>query len=98
MPWPWRNWRNRSTATIPVRRALKALRTFGRPFFLLLLLAGTASNCAGGAVGSVPSHQTPLFTDDSSCDSLKEAIRINLDYLAKQPSGKSARIAGRTVP
>lgn len=78
---------------------MNPVRTFGRPFFLLLLLlAGMVSHCAGETIEPVPSHQAPLFTDDSSSDGLKEAIRINLDYLARQPSEKSARIAGQTVP
>lgn len=78
---------------------MNAARTYGRPFFLLLLLlAGTIAGSAGGAAGPVPSRQAPSFTDDASSVSLKKAVRINLDYLAGQPSGKSVRIAGKTVP
>ena len=78
---------------------MNALRTYGRPFLLLLLLlAGTVFSCAGSALVAVPSRQAPLFTDDSPFASLKEAIRINLDYLARQPAGKSVRIAGKVVP
>jgi len=65
---------------------------------LLFLLACTVAGSAGGATGPLPSQQAPAFTDDSPSASLKKAVRINLDYLAGQPSGKSVRIAGKTVP
>jgi membrane-bound lytic murein transglycosylase A len=77
---------------------LNTLRIYGRSLLLLLfLLAGTVSYGAGKPDGLKPAGQAPLFTDDFSNDSLKEAIRINLAYLAGQPPGRTVRIAGQTV-
>lgn len=78
---------------------MNAVRIYGRWLFLLLfLLAGTVSIGAGIPAGPMPASEAPSFTDDSSYDSLKKAIRINLAFLRGQPAGKSVRIAGQTVP
>jgi membrane-bound lytic murein transglycosylase A len=77
---------------------LNTLRKYGRSLLLLLfLLAGTAASGDGLPPDLIPARQAPLFTDDFSSDSLKEAVKINLAYLACQPPGKTVQIAGQTV-
>lgn len=77
---------------------MNAVRTYRPLLLLLLLLTGSVSSWAGKSVVSVPAHQAPSFTDDSSLDSLEKAITINLAYLSGQPAGKSVRIGGQSVP
>ncbi|HER62431.1 MAG TPA: hypothetical protein ENO11_00430, partial [Desulfobacteraceae bacterium] len=68
---------------------------------IILLLALTTvlpAGCSRKPMVAVCPDSAPLFTDDLDLDSLKKAVRSNLDYLRKQPPEKSIIAADRTFP
>lgn len=67
---------------------------------LSLIILGTVlpAGCSSKPLVPVPQESVPSFTDDLDLDSLKQAVRANLEYLHQQPGEKTIRIAEQTFP
>jgi len=65
---------------------------------LLILTTILLAGCARQPLVALNSDTTPIFTDDLDRDSLKKAIRADLDYLAKQPRNQTFLVANQTFP
>lgn len=65
---------------------------------ILLLTAVSPAGCARTPLAPVLNESVPRFTDDLDLDSLKKAVRINLEYLHHQPPGRTISVADQTFP
>jgi membrane-bound lytic murein transglycosylase A len=71
-----------------------------RQFIILTLILATLllAGCSRKPLVAIAIKSAPLFTDDLDIDSLQQAVKANIDYLDKQPPGKTILIANHSFP